>query len=255
MQFKAMTPLPISRSHLVDLERIVLKLSNPHPLTGILMPHVKLLRRFLTGMLFTLSFTQAGFCQQGRSPGEQPSPGPAPMATSSSEEEVSWGTCQTYCSQVDLGESVAEIRRKVAIPGADARALALAVKADKIEVTTYADGFERGLFVAITPAPLPKAAAPRALRSTSGQAIPGLEKLRVIAVATSKDRTKPALCLQPSTEDGAESATLQIIGLQPGMNYYWRLSASASHDAQAQEVLACRAAICPVGYKREPKKD
>jgi hypothetical protein len=214
------------------------------------MPHVKLLRRFLAGLLFTLSFTQAGFCQQGRSPGEQPSPGSASMATSSSEEDVSWGTCQTYCNQVDLGESMAEIRRKVAIPGADARALALAVKADKIEVTTYADGFERGLFATVTQAPVPEAAAPRPLRSASGQAIPGLEKLRVIAVATSQDRTKPALRLQPSTEGGAESATIQITGLQSGMNYYWRLPASASRDAQAQEVLTCRAAICPVDYQR-----
>jgi hypothetical protein len=255
MQFKAMTPLPISRSHLVDLERVVLKRSNAHPLTGNPYTHVKLLRPFLTGTLFTLSFTQGGFYQQGRSPGEQPSPGPAPMATSSSEEEVSWGTCQTYCSQVDLGESVAEIRRKVAIPGADAQALALAVKADKIEVTTFADGFERGLFAVITPAPVPKAAAPRALLSASGQALPGLEQLRVIAVATSQDRTKPALRLQPSTEGGVESATIQITGLQPGMNYYWRLPASASRDAQAQEVLACRAAICPVDYQQEPKKD
>jgi hypothetical protein len=34
VQFKTMTPLPISRLHLVDLERVVLKRSNPHPLTG-----------------------------------------------------------------------------------------------------------------------------------------------------------------------------------------------------------------------------
>ena len=34
IQFKAMTPWPISRLHLIDLERVVLKRSNPYPLTG-----------------------------------------------------------------------------------------------------------------------------------------------------------------------------------------------------------------------------
>lgn len=217
------------------------------------MPHVTLLRCYFAGLLLTVS--QASFCKQDDSSSEQPSPGPAPQATASSEEEVLWGACQTYCSQVNLGQSVAEIRRRVALPAANARALAEAVKVEKLEVTTYEDGFERGLFAAITPTPVPEGVTARALRSPSGQVIPGLENLRVIAVATSKDRTKPALRLQPSTEDGAESATIQITGLQPGMNYHWRLSASASRDAQAQEVLACRAAICPVDYKREPKKD
>jgi hypothetical protein len=220
------------------------------------MPSVKLLRCSLAGLFFTWSFMQAGFCQQDRSSSEQPGPGPVPLATSSREEGVAWGTCQTYCSQVDLGQGAVEIRRKLVMPTADARALAQAVETDKIEVTTYEDGFERGLFATITPTPLPKDAPPRALRSASGQAIPGLEKLRVIAVATSKDRTKPALRLQPSTEDGAESATIQITGLQPGLNYYWRLPASASSgDMQAQEVLACRGPICPVDYQREPKKE
>ncbi len=221
------------------------------------MPNLKLLQSFLAGTMFTLPFTQAGFCQQDRSLSEQPSPGPVPMATSSSDEEVSWGTCQTYCSQVDLGQGVVEIRRKLVMPTADARALAQAVKTDKIEVTTYEDGFERGLFAAITPTPVPEGVTARALRSPSGQVIPGLEKLRVMAGASSKERTKPALRLQPSTEDGAESATIQITGLQPGMNYYWRLPASSAslRDTQAQELLACRGPICPVDYQREPKKD
>jgi hypothetical protein len=220
------------------------------------MPHLNLVEGFVAAILVTSSFTQAAFSQPGEPPSERPSPGPVPMATPSSDEEVSWGTCQTYCSQVDLGQGVVEIRRKVETTSADARALAQAVKAEKIEVTTFADGFERGLFATMSPAPLPKGAQPKALRSATGQAIPGLEKLRVIAVATSRDRPKPALRLQPSIEAGVESATIQIGGLEPGMNYYWRLPAAASlRSAQPEEVLLCRGPICPVDRVREPKKD
>jgi hypothetical protein len=128
-----------------------------------------------------------------------------------------------------------------------------ALAADQqVEASVYEDGFERGLFVrlpAVDPrarfvAPAGAAAPPRP--------IPGLERLVVSAVATSTEPPGSLRLAQPgAVSDDPGGVVLQVQGLQPGMNYYWRARPKPAADPQ---VVLCRAPICPMDQRRAPPR-
>lgn len=180
--------------------------------------------------------------EPGPTPGPTPTPGPATQEVA--EGEAAWGWCESYCSPVAPGTSVIEVRRKVTREN-DAAAMERALKSDKLEVTTYADGFERKLFVEVALGAPPASAPSVPAGVTSAGVIPGLDTLRVQSVATRGSPAAADLRLAPLAGPGFDSLTVLVSDLQPGMNYYWRLSAGAGAP-QPQQALVCRAAICPV---------
>jgi len=148
--------------------------------------------------------------------------------------------CVTYCSPTEPGTPVAEIRWVVATQPSSAENLRKAAAQQNVEAAVNEDGFERGRFVRLA------SVAPQARFAPAGQPagapqLPGLGNLSVSAV-TSSQEPAAALRLATPAEGGQENVVLQVQGLRPGMNYYWRVRASAPGDTQ---VVMCRAPICP----------
>jgi hypothetical protein len=158
--------------------------------------------------------------------------------------------CEAYCNPVTPGVSVVEVR--FAVPGGPAPAAKLraAAATQDIEASVYEDGFERGLFVRLpSVSPEAKFAAPPGVKPV--QTIPGLDRLVVRAVATSEDPPGGLRLAQPgdAAPAGAAGVVLQVQGLQPGMNYYWRVRPQPQSEPQ---VVMCRAPICPADKRRPP---
>ena len=125
-----------------------------------------------------------------------------------------------------------------------------------LEVTVYSEGFERGLFATV-PALKPKALFRARSRGdgltpavqVQGRRIPGLEKLTIIDVATRLKQPAQPLRLLPAIADTAagEWVTILLEGLEPGMEYTYRVRGG-------QSVVTCQAVVCPVDEILIPRK-
>ena len=145
---------------------------------------------------------------------------------------------EAYCSQTELGNSVAEVQWPLAAQGGTN--LVPLVQQQVLDVTVYKDGFERGLYKTAKPG----TAEPqfRLFKPQEAQEIPGLQNLRVTQFATSQEQPKEGLRLLMRPAPGQESADAKLEGLQPGIRYFVRLS---SPDA-APRTVAFTATVCPV---------
>jgi hypothetical protein len=152
--------------------------------------------------------------------------------------------CVAYCSPTEPGTPVAEIRWVVSNQPSSAENLRKAAAAQNVEAAVNEDGFERGRFVRLS------TVAPQARFAPAGQApdtaqLPGLANLTVSAVASSQEPAAPLRLASPA-QGGQENVVLQVQGLRPGLNYYWRVRASTPGDTQ---IVMCRAPICPSDRK------
>jgi hypothetical protein len=181
-------------------------------------------------------------------------PEPARLLPEQGVQESSAGDamCASYCSEARPGLSVAEVRFAVSAQPLGAAELASAVGARGLDVSVYEDGFSRGLFArvgSITPQ------AEFAVAESAGQvAIPGLDTLVVTDVVTSRDQDQPErlrLFRHGPESGGPEAVVVQIEGLQPGLNYFWRVP---TPDASRTDLVACQAATCPMDWKPAPPR-
>lgn len=177
----------------------------------------------------------------------QPEPG-----TGASNDAV----CAAYCSREHAGLSVIELRWPLPeSPAGAADAKALLAK-QTIDVTTYADGFERRLFATLTE---PAVGKRFQMAENSDQykdrpkSFPGLGRLAITDVVTAYEPA-PASALRLLTAAGIRSATVvvRISGLEGGMDYKWRLPSASSSGGTV--VVTCTAARCPVDDFGPPKK-
>jgi hypothetical protein len=148
--------------------------------------------------------------------------------------------CVTYCSPTDPGSPVAEIKWVVSNQPATAENLRKAATAQNIEAAVNEDGFERGRFVRLSSV-APQARFAPAAPQPGAAPLPGLGNLAVATVASSQEGSA-ALRLASPAEGGRENVVLQVQGLRPGLNYYWRVRAATPGQTQ---VVMCRAPICP----------
>jgi len=156
--------------------------------------------------------------------------------------------CISYCSNTRLGTTLMEVKWRLAdrsLSEADLRKAAQ----QGLEVTVYSDGFDRGQYASVG------AVKPKALFRTPAKPgiqprskLPGLEKLVIADVATRLDE-HPLLLMQNQAESaaGAEWITVRLEGLNPGMDFTYRIPGGPS-------VVTCRAAVCPVDKIRVPAK-
>lgn len=199
----------------------------------------------VVGAICTLVF--AGCGGGGQDPAPSPpsaaaagAAGPAALAPGGTQSAVAGDlVCQTYCSSVEPGTPVAEVRWVVSTQPASGANLRVLAGQQNVEAAVNEDGFERGRFVRLA------SASPQARFAPTGQPnappLPGLGNLNVLAVASSQD-SPGALRLATPSEGGRENVVVQVQGLQPGMNYYWRVRPPTQGEAQ---VVMCRAPICP----------
>lgn len=152
--------------------------------------------------------------------------------------------CETYCSPTSR-TPVAEVKWVVATQPSAAANLRTLASQQNIEAAVNEDGFERGRFVRLASV-APQARFGPASPAAAGTPLPGLGSLTVNAVSSSQD-APGALRLATPAEAGRENVVLQVEGLQPGMNYYWRVRPPTQGEPQ---IVMCRAPICPSDRKR-----
>lgn len=186
-------------------------------------------------------------CRPQGGSGTQPSADVAPAATPAAAQpgDAAELVCEAYCSPDEPGVPVTEVRLVVSAPAPGSENLRKAAAAQNVEATVHEDGFDRGLFVRL-PTIAPQARFAPAGPRADAKPLPGLDRLTVSAVTTSQDPAG-ALRLARPAESGRENVVLQVQGLQPGMNYYWRVQAPS---ARGPQVVMCRAPICPADRPR-----
>lgn len=162
--------------------------------------------------------------------------------------------CISYCSTTRPGTVVMEVKVRLGDVLLNEADLHAKVRQQGLEVTVYADGFERGLFAAVS------ALKPQALFLVQTRAgtsavqsktkIPGLEKLVITDVGTRLNKAKQSLLLmQPRTQpaDEGEWVTVRLEGFDPGMEYTFRVPGRPS-------MVTCEAVVCPVDIVPVPTK-
>lgn len=153
--------------------------------------------------------------------------------------------CVTYCSRDKLGVSVAEIRWKVSDKPLAPEAMRSALEQQSLEVTVYKEGFEKDSFAILSHlAPGQRFT----LRAVEGRpaTLPGVQRLVLTEVATSREPTKSDLRLRNTHDGKAESVTAKVEGLEFGVNYFWRVRSGNTNVVS--ETVRCQAATCPVDY-------
>lgn len=162
--------------------------------------------------------------------------------------------CVSYCSTVRPGNTVMEVKWRVANRLLNETELRSEIQQQGLEVTVYSEGFERGLFAAVA-ALKPKALFRARTRGDGltpavqvhNRKIPGLENLSIIDVATRSPQPPQPLRLMPAIADTAEWVTIRLEGLDPGMEYTYRVRGG-------QSVVTCQAIVCPVDEIPIPRK-
>jgi hypothetical protein len=161
--------------------------------------------------------------------------------------------CVTYCDAVRLGTSVAEIQMPLAEKPLNKAEATVALRAATLDVTTYEDGFTSGLYASLPSLEprafslKPQAFMPNKIKRTPLKSLTGLEKLRTTIIATSVDKAVPGLRLHRNAPDAPPVVTLKVEGLEPGLEYHWRLPGQGAFGT-------CEAVTCPVDFIDEPTK-
>lgn len=146
--------------------------------------------------------------------------------------------CVAYCRPDQPGTPVTEIRWVVGNQPTSAEIRRTATQ-QSVEVAVNEDGFERGRFARLSSANPQARFAPA--QPAGGTQLPGLGNLTVSAV-TSSQEPAGALRLATPAQGGQENVVVQVQGLRPGLNYYWRVRAATPGETQ---VVMCRAPVCP----------
>jgi len=156
--------------------------------------------------------------------------------------------CVSYCSTTAPGTSVMEIKWPISQTALGLRELRSRVAQQTVEVTVYYDGFDRGLF-----AILPKVSSKGKFlqyrqRGVAAPTIPGLSKLVVTNIATSRDtkQSQPMRLLSTTASSGPEAIVIRVEGLEPGLNYHWRVPDLAG----GRKIITCQGSTCPVDLKK-----
>jgi hypothetical protein len=163
---------------------------------------------------------------------------PEPVINEEAREATSGLECQVACAETPSREPVAVLRWSA---NKDARMKALSEQ--RLEATIYKDGFERGAFVAVQPSAKmePKRFSPI---GTGGRELP-LALTRLHTAIPPRDESKLRF---ESTE---QQPAVLVFGLEPGLNYFWRIAVSASTGNVASETVRCQAPVCPFDSDRE----
>jgi hypothetical protein len=160
--------------------------------------------------------------------------------------------CISYCSHTRLGTTLMEVKWRLADRSLSETDLRAQAGQQGLEVTVYSDGFDRGQYAsvgAVKPKALFRAPAKPGLQPPQSK-LAGLEKLVIADVATRLDQPLYPLFLmqnQAASAAGAEWITVRMEGLNPGMDFTYRIPGGRS-------VVTCRAAVCPVDKIRVPAK-
>lgn len=169
----------------------------------------------------------------GRPAGPAPQPPVVARAVpqSDSSDPALGFECESSCGDGERPEPTIEVRWQ-----SGPQAALGALPRQRLETTVYKDGFERGQFVAVQPSAQPAARAFQVQKAAQRAAMPkALTQLKVVVPRRSQQRALSS----------ASAPRMRVQGVEPGVNYFWRISFEANNAKQASTVIRCRAPICP----------
>lgn len=137
--------------------------------------------------------------------------------------------CRTFCSDEKLRTPVAELIWR----SSEAR-----LSSQRIEVTVYKDGFAKGLYVALRSVKGERSAALQRNRQYQ-EPVPALSQL--VVVETLSLREQPGM------------VAVRIEGLEPGLNYFWRVVTASDGRLVAGGTTRCQAPVCPADFQPNQK--
>ena len=169
--------------------------------------------------------------------------------TINGQTNTDWGACRSYCSKTEHGNTMLEVM----LTGRPAPAGLSPASSSSLEITTYADGFERNRFLVLPmrtgpvimrrePGTFSTSRTPRPVREAPS---PGLESLSVRSITSA---TTSPLSLRPSVASDDRDVVVTMDQADAGRTYFIRPAGVRGAP------LVCQAAICPVDVIREPQK-
>jgi hypothetical protein len=148
------------------------------------------------------------------------------------------------CSPDKPRTVVAEISWPLPRPAANPQALTEGLAQQTLDVTTFKDGFDKGVFAQLGSVRQNQAFTSRAAQPDVSSTA-SLQSLVVTKVSTLQERVSsgargsPSDLMPPSAgNDASRVVVVEIEGLEPGLNYYWR-------RAPGGPVVRCQAPVCP----------
>ncbi len=179
----------------------------------------------------------------------QPTPTPAgagvPEVTERPGERAESGlalTCEVFCSPTKLRTSNARICWNLPPSAFEGRSPETAEQ--NLQTTVFKKGFEKGLFVTlpVTAAtrerPITPILAPKQARLRAYQ-------IQIIDIERRKSAHLPA--------GGAEVCAV-IEGLEPNVNYTWRIQVGTAAGRVVSPSVRCQAQVCPADLVRETRE-
>jgi hypothetical protein len=154
--------------------------------------------------------------------------------------------CRVYCSDVKPRTSVAEIVWRATPTRATPQDLEASLAQQGIEVTVYKDGFERGTYASLFSIQRGRSFSLNPTRAIEAR-IPGLDQLTITDVRP----VRPEAVQDKSFRGASNVVAVEVEGLEPGLNYFWRVPRADAARAMKEvgEVVRCQAATCPADFQ------
>jgi hypothetical protein len=150
-------------------------------------------------------------------------------------------TVDDYCSPTKLRTSNARIHWSVPTDALSAAGISnLTYGRQTLDATVYHSGFEKGLFVSV---PLAQAAADRPVVPRASEKTSKLRAFQFSVIQIEQPKSVSA---------GGNEMTAVVEGLEPGVNYQWRIAIETDAIRVVSPPIASESVVCPADMVPTP---
>jgi hypothetical protein len=163
--------------------------------------------------------------------------------TQAREEQRITITVDSFCSDTKLRTSNARVRWS--IPGVALEATGVrdfGTAKQSLEVTVYKNGFDKGLLASV---PIQQATPERPVAAQAQQKRPIPRAFQFSLIEVEQPKTSPA------TQGDADMGAV-VEGLEPGVNYTWRIAIETSSGKIVSAPVTSQATTCPADMAPAP---
>jgi hypothetical protein len=161
-------------------------------------------------------------------------------------------SCEVFCSQTKPGVSNARIRWSLTGAAlADAKLKALSAAPQNLDVTVFYNGLDKGLYVTL---PISGKFPQRAVAAQLPPKQASLRAYQIQIVEGGPPKDAPP---GQAAERALTEHNVVVEGLEPGVNYTWRVTVGSPAGKLTSEPVTCQAPTCPVDAspaRREPRR-
>ncbi len=183
-------------------------------------------------------------CRPSSSSQSQNTAAPAAAGTPQAAAQTEEARCSVSCSPDKPRTVVAEISWPMAQPASSPQALTEGLARQTLDVTTFKDGFASGNFAQLSSvrenskfsnrAPQPDESTAASLQGLSVRRVRTLQE----RISSGASQSVSELMPPSANDDASRVVVVEVEGLEPGLNYYWRRTPGGP-------VVRCQAPVCP----------